>query len=602
MSRLNRLIDEELERNKPSDSVVLRSSDGVEIPEDNINIEIMNIKPTNTNMLVEVDEAYNTLQTITNLTDLLRKMRSEGENKENMVVIAKAINDLSGVKVNEFSMECYDGEYSLVDYTISTEGIWDVIKTIFRKIRDIIVGFFKAIWNTIKSLFGYKEVVDKVNDSNKKRLKNIIDKGLKLDPADAKPINTYLGILSCTPNEQETDYKVHVRYAVMMYDKFVDVINNGSISTLDFINNDILPEVGAMIDLIKDEEITKGTLDRLDTHCTGLLGAVAKLRTLYLKHETAIASVPGPVLSKVTGVDVNKSSTKVSTLVDTSDSDKKLSRDYNAYAFINSSMLKYNNLSKLTQEEVTFAFLSETNVIGSNEAYKVYVDPIMDPQDLVRLQEKRDSANKAIDFSKLNASIKRVSDSITRTTDYLAEKGYVYLEDMKKTIETGLPTRDRLKTILNNLCVSYQDKHSELDVFKSKTRNKAEYIKNKTYLYITNNKEFEAKYVILERPIDDSVIDMIYTSSGPEDVNEFINLAGRMGYLDDSVTVSSRALTEDEKEHYRDLDKKFNYILRYGLNSFSKLVSIVGADIEKLYIDFDKEVVNYIQKSEEQYR
>lgn len=610
MSRLQKLINEELEKNAPSNEVVLMGMDGIEIPEGDDRIEIMVMKSNEVNHLAKnVEETSTIASTIDTLTQLLKNMRVDGSDDKNISILSEAIHELTGLNNDyEIALESYSDPSYLRERIISTEGFLDVVKSIFIKIRDIIVGFFRALWSFIKSIFTLENKTDKVEKDNRSLYKIIMEDNLTIDPGNVTPIKTSIGAIVDPINPQKTDVVEICLDIVQISNNYKDVVNERltkGISTL----TDAVKSIEDLIRDMKEKETSISDLESLSANYKQMILSLLSMRETVLPNEVKPGTMPNFASEEINRKlsEYKKGGLSYCSLVSPEQGRDRLAYGYNVFAAYTSKMIEERDISKLDADDVKFAFSIQEQASKKTELGTNHIDPIMRTEVLETVYSAVTKNHREIKFEPLMREAEKLTNRISAVVDWMAKKGYQDLVKVDDFVESGCRNKDEKLVELFNKFTEISD--AEYREVEGKLRSIEKQVEKQGITV-----DDELKRVLCYEPgllrIETSppikrLEDLERTLKRPVTENDKVvmeELFKRMNLDKDLVNEPPQGVSVDKITEYQQLIFKMDGTFKHAINQLSVLVKDLVAGSRMTYASFYGEVQKYINASMSQYR
>lgn len=361
--------------------------------------------------------------------------------------VLESIASNLGVKSSIPSLEDFKNPYGTeASHAIAMEGLYDWIKKIWKKIKDVFVAFFKKVTLFLKRLLKYdleleeyERYLEKTMVELKSNKPTITDNKVIID-SKLPSLLAYPGMEKVTSDFilQQGDYKAN-QLVRMINDIFITKLSKvanedfkviydsvNKLVALDFTDNEDGNEIVLYTKTAKDAAVS--AIEKIFTYKTGDFKSLPE--TVY-----------NAIQYQFTREEIGKDMT-IHSLINSNDNSQSLPNNFNCY-FVN-----YGNNKVFINSSV------ETNSYVENK-----VNPITNVNNLVLFYENYKKYSKAINLNKLNSGVESIEKNIDRLIEIMKSR---YADNMEKvnsvTKEKGRtdPILDMIYSLKNHASIIEQ--------------------------------------------------------------------------------------------------------------------------------------------------
>lgn len=502
-----------------------------------------------------------------------------------------------GVKSSIPSLEDFKNPYGTeASHAIAMEGLYDWIKKIWQKIKEVFVAFFKKVTLFLKRLLKYDLELEEYERYLEKAMVEL--KSKKPNINDNKVIiDSKLPSLLAYPGMEKVNSDFILQQGDLKSQQLVRIINDIFLNKLSKISNEeikvIYDSVNKLVAL--DFTETENNNELILYTDTARKAAIQVIERLFTHNTENFKSLPETVYNAIqyqfTREEISKDM-KINSLINSNDNSQTLPNNFNCY-FVN-----YGDNKVFVSASV------ETNTYVENK-----VNPITNVNNLIMFYENYKKYSNAININKLNNGIESIQKNIDKLIEVMKNR---YSENMDKVQlsvkEKGKtdPTLDMiyslknhvsileqyapeyLVNIINKLKGEFSGSRQRVDINKLLSSEKSIYLPEIKKLYednISNQNDFN-------RYLYDLMVDTntkIYDEKGIDIKPESYLVRGSsVNLIIDPFTV--KTLEEFQK-----------FLLNF-LTNFQVLLKTLITDLLGVYTELKYEYVRYIYKCSELYK
>lgn len=538
-----------------------------------------------------MDDIHNTREAILTISD--SSMESH-DKKKVMKLLGDGLNRLvERTDSVEYTLESYHDPIGSTLGVVSQEGFVKVLKSIWNAIKALVVGIYRTIIDFFKSLFGVEKKTDDTIKESKKQLEYIEKNGSNYEPENAKNIGSkLLTILNLTYNDVD-DYELIANRCLTISSLYKVHLNDSILPFITSVGDTIIKPIDNILKDITSKKIDTSTITNVILHYNTIISGLGSLTEGILPYVISPGELPPDVYDKLFNkVDMDKVNIRINALTPTNEPNQFLARKFNVFSIVDMSVTNIDGLLAKDQKEPVFNFSSYK--FRDDSESKESLKPIPDVNLLRKMQDWMDNNDEAINLKDLENKVKRLSESIVRTTDYVAARGHVDIERLA-TVVGGEPDYREFIILFLNKLMTVDD--SFIEILSEQKGNKFAdlFIDPITMTTIYQETMSKGKDKVADRLMAEmkgSVISFAKAIGQDPKYNHY----GIHGPSGGSTQVDSNLI-----EKYKDLDKLLDALLRSSLTNFNKALGMLGADFSSTYIEFRDSAANYLAASMKQH-